>query len=463
VIADKNEDPQDDELHPNQKKALKLQDGSGFLHKRLTRKIIRFRHYGRRQDPSNYYREQLMLFLPWRDEEHELLLVNTTEQFQKYNNVVLSNSKPFYFDREVDDLILQDIVDETQEEINNCDENDEVLGSNLSLIQEDDFYEADVEEEKSENVVVRVEQFLPPRLVTEPEYLNIMRALNEKQRRFVLNVLNLLKTSKEPFYYFLSGGAGVGKSHAITAIVQSYMRYNCLFPPTHPEDICVLVAAPTGKAAFNVFGMTLHCTFKLPPNQAGGKLCDLDSSALNTLRTKLFHVNLFIIDEISMVSNRQFYDIDQRLRQIFSTTKDFGGKSVIAVGHLRQLAPVAGTYVFKPPKHIPLGLCVGNHLWHKFSLFELDEVMRQKGDLAFCNALNNMAEGTMKDEDIKLIKSREVNENNAPPDFAINLFATNEECRVYNASVHQKLKTDGILSVAFDRVQGIRITQRRPR
>jgi predicted AAA+ superfamily ATPase len=182
-------------------------------------------------------------------------------------------------------LILQDIVDETQDEINNCDENDEVLWSNLNLIHKDDFYEADVKEEKSEDAVVRVEQFLPPRLVTEPEYLNIMRALNEKQRRFVLNVLHLLKTSKEPFYYFLSGGAGVGKSHAITAIVQSYMRYNCLFPTTHPEDICVLVAAPTGKAVFNVFGMTLHCTFKLPPNQACGKLCDLDNSALNTLRT----------------------------------------------------------------------------------------------------------------------------------------------------------------------------------
>jgi hypothetical protein len=286
-----------------------------------------------------------------------------------------------------------------------------------------------------------------------------MRALNEKQRRFVLNVLNLLKTSKEPFYYFLSGGAGVGKSHAITAVVQSYIRYNCQFPTTHPEDICVLVAAPTGKAAFNVFGMTLHCTFKLPPNQACGKLCDLDNSALNTLRAKLINVDLFIIDEISMVSNRQLYDIDQRLRQIFSTPKDFGGKSVIVVGHLRQLAPVAGTYVFKPPKHLPLGLCVGNHLWGQFSLFELDEVMRQKGDLAFCKALNNMSEGTMDEDDIKLIKSREVNENNAPPDFAINLFATNEECRVYNASVHQKLKTDGILSVAFDRVQGIRITQ----
>jgi hypothetical protein len=94
VIADKKDNTQEEEPHPNPKKALKLQDGSGYLHKRLTRKIIRFRHYGRREDPSNYYREQLMLFLPWRDEDQELLLVNTPEKFQNYSNVVLSNSKP---------------------------------------------------------------------------------------------------------------------------------------------------------------------------------------------------------------------------------------------------------------------------------------------------------------------------------------------------------------------------------
>jgi DNA replication protein DnaC len=395
-----------------------------------------------------------MLFLPWRDEDGELLLVNTTKKFLENLSVVLQNSKPFYFDREIDDLILQDLVDETQDEINQCDDNDEALLKNLNLIQEDEFFEADIEEEQAADSVCRVEHFLPPRLVTETEYLSIMRTLNDKQRRFVLNALHLLKTSNEPFYQFLSGGAGVGKSHAITAIVQSYMRFNCLFPTTHPEDICVLVAAPTGKAAFNVFGMTLHCTFKLPPNQASTRLSDLDNSSLNTLRSKLVHVKLFIIDEISMVSNRQFYDIDQRLRQIFATQQNFGGKSVIVVGHLRQLAPVAGTYVFKPPKHLPLGLCVGNHLWEQFSLFEFDEIMRQKGDVAFCTALNNMAEGVMDEEDINLIKSREVNEQNTPPDFAINLFATNEECRVHNASVHEKLKTDGMLSVAFDRVQG---------
>lgn len=97
----------------------------------------------------------------------------------------------------------------------------------------------------------------------------------------------------------------------------------------------VLVAAPTGKAAFNVMGMTLHSAFKLPPSQYKGELKKLDDGAANTLRLKFRKLKLIIIDEISMVSNSQLTQVDHRLRQIFNTDQDFGGISVLAVGHLR--------------------------------------------------------------------------------------------------------------------------------
>jgi pantothenate kinase-related protein Tda10 len=72
---------------------------------------------------------------------------------------------------------------------------------------------------------VRIEQFLPPRSVPNVAYRKFMQSLNVKQRMFVLNVLHRLKTRDEPFYNFLSGGAGVGKSHVVKAIVQLYMLF----------------------------------------------------------------------------------------------------------------------------------------------------------------------------------------------------------------------------------------------
>ena len=196
--------------------------------------------------------------------------------------------------------------------------------------------------------------------------------------------------------------------------------------------------------------MTLHCIFKLPPSQYSGRLCDLNNSVANRLRLKLQETQLFIIDGISMVSVRQFNEIDLRLRQIFATSELFGNKSILVVGHLRQLPPVARRYVFVTPTHLALGELIGNSLWNFFSLYELDEMMHQKGDHAFCKALNNMAEGCMDGDDINLIKSRETSNTNNHPSDSIWLFATNAECKRHNLTVHESLPTENCTSVATD-------------
>jgi hypothetical protein len=430
---------------------MELLDKSGYVTKRKVRKIIRFRHYSMAQDSENYWREQIMLFFPWRDEENEIL---SLDDFEKTATVrlpkILENSKPFYKNREIDDDLLQSIMPDP-DDVSDDEENTFVQNEN-ELVDEDN----QVDEFVAEHYTVdnRKEQFMPPKLIENSEYYPIMRSLNEKQQRFVLNVLHLMKTSNQGFHQFLSGGAGVGKSHAITAIVQSCLRHFAQIPSHNPEQLCILVAAPTGKAAFNVFGMTMHCSFKLPPNQAEGKLCDLEDGVVNTIRMKLIQTKLFIIDEISMVSVRQFYQIDQRLRQIFSNQQPFGGRSLLVVGHLRQLPPIGGRYIFQTPSHLPMGNLVGNHLWDGFKIFELDEIMRQRGEYQFCKALNNMSEGVMDADDIALIRSREISQTNQPPDEAIWLFPINAECAEHNSIVHNKLNTEWAMSVCHDKIEG---------
>jgi len=188
------------EDHPGNNRMLPLLDGSGYFKKRLKRKVIRFRHYGKKQDIKNYSREQLMLFFPWRDEETDLLLINVEEVFKEKLEIILENSKPFYYDRKIDDLILQDLAAENETEIDE-EEGNTALSNNLELLQEEDVFELDLNEDQSPSNL-RVESFLPPKLVPQEEYLRIMRTLNEKQRRFVLNIIHLMKTSTEPFSAF---------------------------------------------------------------------------------------------------------------------------------------------------------------------------------------------------------------------------------------------------------------------
>jgi hypothetical protein len=85
--------------------------------------------------------------------------------------------------------------------------------------------------------------------------------------------------------------------------------------------------------------------------------------------------------------------------------------------------------------------------------------MRQKGEMEFCKALNNMSEGCMDDNDIRLIKSRELTSSLQAPKEAIKLCGTNEECDDYNTKVHVELQSlqgaEGVDSIAHDKVQGI--------
>lgn len=53
----------------------------------------------------------------------------------------------------------------------------------------------------------------------------MVQTLNKEQKEFFYHVLYLIKTSDEPFYCFLSGGAGVGKSHVTKALYQAALKY----------------------------------------------------------------------------------------------------------------------------------------------------------------------------------------------------------------------------------------------
>ena len=105
---------------------------------------------------------------------------------------------------------------------------------------------------------------------------------------FFYHVLHSIKTSDKPLKLFLSGGAGVGKSTVTNALHEALIRYLNSMPGENPDEIKVLKPAPTGKAAFNINGITLHSTFKVPANK-GLEYCKLDSDRLNTTDQESIH------------------------------------------------------------------------------------------------------------------------------------------------------------------------------
>lgn len=92
----------------------------------------------------------------------------------------------------------------------------------------------------------------------------MVQTLNKEQKEFFYHVLHLIKVSDEAFYCFLSGGAGVGKSHVTKALQQAALKYYNSRSGDNFNNIKVLILAPTGKADYNVKGYTIHSALAIP-------------------------------------------------------------------------------------------------------------------------------------------------------------------------------------------------------
>ena len=131
---------------------------------------------------------------------------------------------------------------------------------------------------------------------------------------------------QNPLRFLIMGVAGTGKSYLIDSL-RNLLQEKCK------------VLAYTGKASFNVNGVTLHSLLKLP---IGSKRhCDLKGIPLQQLQSNLENVQYLIIDEYSFVGQSLFGWIDSRCRQASGRTDmTFGSISVILVGDIAQLPPV---------------------------------------------------------------------------------------------------------------------------
>ena len=150
-------------------------------------------------------------------------------------------------------------------------------------------------------------------------------------------------TDIKPQHMFVSGVGG--KSFlikTISVLVSKIWDYKS-------GSLVCAVTAPTGLAAFNVGGVTIHRLLQLPMEHEGrtAGYWKLGKEALKVMRNSLSQLRLLIIDEVSRVSSLNLVYIYLRLDEIFSKDEWFGGVNVLFVGDILQLPPVNGLAVFE--------------------------------------------------------------------------------------------------------------------
>lgn len=211
-----------------------------------------------------------------------------------------------------------------------------------------------------------------------------------KEARYVLNFINGTNS-----LIFLTGKAGTGKTTLLREIVSR----------THKRTV---VVAPTGIAALNAGGVTIHSQFQLPFGGFAptfdvvdaGEFCKIENKTtvmggfkMNAVkRTVLQGMELLVVDEVSMLRPDLLDAVDFVLQKIRRSSLPFGGVQVLFIGDLLQLPPI----VKNDEWQVLRNFYQGKFFFHaqvfqrqKPIYIELEKIYRQKDDV-FVEILNNL-------------------------------------------------------------------------
>jgi hypothetical protein len=238
--------------------------------------------------------------------------------------------------------------------------------------------------------------------------------LNSKQKRTVSMIFyHALRHQGKPavekddqFLLYVGGEGGTGKSRIIEAVrlgMQLLERQNE-----------VLVIAPTGNAAKNVQGSTIHTGLDVAVR---GRRKRQVSSRVRSLWA---HKTMLIIDEISMVSSKLMDSIDKQCNIMKNLSSDstavFGGLPIVIVlGDFHQFSPIQAKALWQ--KQESNDEVRGQQLWHMFkNVILLDEQMRQREDVAYHQLLQRARAATITQADVDLLNTRVVTQLELRPD-----------------------------------------------
>ena len=445
--------------------------GGLVLFKRKRMKVIRSVRYNKEKDSENFYRERLMLYVPWRNEMKDLLAQCHTyqERYMNVKEIVQQNSVPYennstHIEEVMEDLLYDELKKCTSVAPNteHIEEQDYACGSKMSKFY-GCFEPTDATQQNYDLIhdmgtcpLAPVNAPVAHHQMSDLEFFEKMRTLNREQIQFFYHVLHSVKTSNEPLRIFLSGGAGVGKSWVLNLLYEALSRHLSKVAGENPDDIKVIKIAPTGKAAFNIRGNTIHSSFLIPVAQ-GFRYKALDSDRLNTMRKLYGKLQIIFIDEISMVGSGLFNFLNHRLQQIIGNQDPFGGLSIIAVGDLFQLQPVFDRWIFERCTSDYGALAV--NIWQEcFTFCELSTVMRQKEDKQFAELLNRLREGSQTEADVNHLSKRVVPKGQCIGNYEIpmstHLFMTNASVNSFNEAIYRNATGDKAVVRAIDIVVG---------
>lgn len=244
---------------------------------------------------------------------------------------------------------------------------------------------------------------------------------------------------------FLTGGAGTGKSTFIKYLkinLKKELNKNCI------------VLAPTGVAAVNVGGQTIHSFFNFKTD-----VFENNEIKISMKNSVLDYTDLIIIDEISMVSSWMIDHIDYALRLWFDKNKAFGGKQMLLIGDCFQLPPIAENNEIKQKyfERWDSPFFFAGKVFESVEVeaVQLKKIYRQKDDEAFIHILNRIRKCEQGyEKDIEFLNENYFIENRLKtknvPDECLLLTTKNNDAEKFNTMKMFNLQQNGAYKKTYE-------------
>ena len=372
------------------RKLIKLNDGKSFISRRQRPCVIRY--FLKYENEEEYFRALCILFLSFRNESIDIHSHDVKELYYANQDKIEGNRSRFEKHKTLIDAI---------EDVETKDDKADDLEEDISpYIEDETTTEKEIEDfEKSLKADAKkmISNFNEGSLeVDEETYLEIIRKLNVGQRKIFDDFVERINGDGDPFYLYIGGEAGTGKSFLLRAMISAAKKIGKRSGAELDKPVCITLA-PTGVAAYLVNGTTIESGLGIQPSKDRAYYRN-PASRNSRLRFIYEELKCIFLDEVSMVGSDMIGKMNFRLQEIMGNSLFMGGVSVLCTGDFGQLPPVGQKMIWEASYlDSRIEICP-NHWDENFKIYYLTEKMRSQ-DEEFSNVCDKVRKG-INDEQV---------------------------------------------------------------
>ena len=186
--------------------------------------------------------------------------------------------------------------------------------------------------------------------MSDDDYLSKIQSLNDEQRKIFDDFVERIKdpTDEEPFYLYIGGEAGTGKSFLLKLMIEAVNRLQKYSGQELDKPYSITIA-PTGVAAYIVNGSTIESALGINANSRR-KTYNSNTASRNSHFTFLYeHLKVIFLDEVSMCGTDKLTVINYRMQEIMGNSKFMGGIALVCTGNFtfQSIFFISDKFIFR--------------------------------------------------------------------------------------------------------------------